>query len=140
SLVAGAPARCPVVDGLRGGEDGGYALAAGGADGDQAAAGAAFVEEFGEGGDEAAAGGGEGVAGGEGGAVDVELGAVDRAERGVQAQAFLGVGRVFPGFEGGQDLGGERFVDLVEVEVLEGQAGAGEHAGDGVHGGHEQTL
>src|SRR4051812_16903990 len=82
-------------------EDGDDALAAGGADGDQAAlARARLVQRLGELGDDPAAGRRERVPGRQGRAVDIQLRAVDRAERGVQAQLALGERRVLPGLQG----------------------------------------
>src|SRR5690606_40341901 len=113
-------------------EDRRDALAARGADGDQAAAGALLLEELREGRHEASARGREGMPRRERAAVDVELRAVDRAERRVKAEALLAEGRVLPRLEGREDLGGEGLVDLVEVEVRERESGAGQHAGHGV--------
>ncbi len=91
-------------------------------------------------GDDPPAGCGERVAGRERAAVDVELGAVDRAERGVEAEPLLAEDRVLPGLQRAQHLGGERLVDLVEVEVAEPEAVALEHPRHRVGGGHQQAL
>ena len=50
-----------------------------------------------------------------------------RAERRVPAELRLAVVRILPGLQRAQHLRGERFVDLVEVEVLQLQPGALEH-------------
>src|SRR6188472_4252784 len=103
-------------------EDGDDALDAGGADGDQAAlAGARLVQRLGQLGDDPAAGRGERVPGRQRRAVDVELRAVDGAQRGVQPELALAEGRVFPRLQGREHGRRERLVDLVEVEVLQGQ-------------------
>ena len=52
--------------------------------------------------------------------------AVDRAERGVEAELLLAEVRVLPGLQRGEHRGGEGLVDLVEVEVLQAQAVAGQ--------------
>ena len=114
--------------------------AAGRADGDERLAAAALVELLGGGGQDAPAGRGERVADRQRGAVDVELRAVDRAERLVEAEALAAELGVLPRRERRQDLGGERLVDLEEVEVLEGEAGALEHPRDRVGGRHEQPV
>ena len=90
--------------------------------------------------DDPAAGRGERVARRERGTVHVEPGAVDRTERRVEAEALLAEHRVLPGLQRGEHLRGERLVDLVEVEVLQGQPLALEHPRDGVGGGHQQPL
>ena len=87
------------------------------------------ASSFAERGDDPPAGGGERVPGGERGAVDVELGAVDRAEP-----------VLLPRGERGQHLRGERLVDLVEVEVLQRQAGLLEQLRHRVDGRHQQAL
>src|SRR5699024_6022071 len=102
-------------------DDRGDALAAGGADGDERAARPLLLQQLGGGGQDAAAGRGERVAGRQRGAVDVELGPVDRALGLVQAEALGAVLVGFPPGERGQDLRGEGLVDLVEVEVLQGE-------------------
>ena len=110
------------IPALRPLEDRDHAHAAGGADRDQGAAGAAFGQELGCGGDDARAGGGEGVAEGEAGTHHVELGRIDAAHRLLAAEAVATIGRALPGAQGAQHLRGEGFVDLVEIEVLQGQA------------------
>src|SRR5690606_23664107 len=103
-------------------EDRGYALAACGADRDQAASASALVEGLGERGDDAPAGRRERVARGERAAVHVQLLAVDRAQRLLQPQALLAEDRVLPGLQRAEHLRREGFMDLVEVEVLKAQA------------------
>src|SRR3712207_7706053 len=49
-----------------------------------------------------------------------------RSQRRLEAELLLAVGRVLPRLEGGEHRGGERLVDLVEVEVLQGQPVAGQ--------------
>jgi hypothetical protein len=80
------------------------------------------------------------VAGGQRRSVDVEPGPVDHPERGVQAEPFLGELRRLPGRQGRQHLRRERLVDLVVVEILQGQAAAGQHPGHRVRRGHQQAL
>ena len=58
----------------------------------------------------------------------------------VEAETLLAEHRVLPGRERRQHLRREGLVDLVEVEVLEGQAVAGQHPRDGVRRGHQQAL
>ena len=81
-----------------------------------------------------------GVGGGERAAVDVQAGAVDRAERGLPPQLVLAERRVLPGGEGAEHLGREGLVDLVVVEVLEGEAGAVEHPRHRVGRCHQQAF
>ena len=57
----------------------------------------------------------------------LSLAAVDRAQRRVEAEALLAEHRVLPRLERREHLRGERLVDLVEVEVLQRQALAGQH-------------
>ncbi len=61
-------------------------------------------------------------------------------ERLVQAEALLAVLVGFPGRQRGQHHRGERLVDLVEVEVLQGQPVAGEQPGYRVRGCHQQAV
>src|SRR5690606_21976664 len=119
-------------------------LAAGGADGDEAADGCARLglllgEQLGQGADDAPAGRAERVPGGERGAGDVEPVRGHRAER-VAAEALPAELRVVPRGEGGEDGARERLVDLDEVEVREGEAAAVEEARDGVAAAHEEAL
>ena len=58
----------------------------------------------------------------------------------VAAEILLAVGRVLEGLERGQHLRGERLVDLVEVEVLQLELRALEHARDGDGRRHQQPL
>ena len=78
-------------------------------------------------GDHACAGSGERVAGGQRRAQQVDLVRVDAAQRRVQAQAVAAVILALPRTQGAQHLRGKGFVDLVDVEVLQGQAVALEH-------------
>ena len=52
----------------------------------------------------------------------IQLGTIDGTQRLVQAQALRAVFRRLPRSERRQHLGGEGFVDLVEIEVLKCQA------------------
>src|SRR4051794_25473455 len=99
-------------------EDGGQAIAAGGTDRDEHAAGALLVQQLGGSGDDARTGGSERVSGGQRRAVDVELVPVERAQRPVESQLLLAERRVLPRGQRGEHLRRERLVDLVEVEVL----------------------
>src|SRR3546814_5272018 len=72
--------------------------------------------------------------------LDVHLGAINRTERRVEAELVLAERRIFPGLQRAQHLTGECFVDFIEIEILQRQAGAVEHARDGVGGRHQQTL
>src|SRR6185437_16184336 len=102
--------------------DCGHAEAARGADRDQSAAsGTLLFEHLGQARDDAPAGGAERMARGERAAVRVQLVAVDAPEWCVEAELLLAVDRVLPGLERAQDLGRERLVNLVEVEVLQGE-------------------
>src|SRR6267143_1475837 len=78
-------------------DDRGDAQAAGRADGDQGAAGAARGELLRGGHDDARAGRGEGMAEGDARALGIELRAVDRAERRIAAQAIAAVALRLPG-------------------------------------------
>ena len=78
--------------------------------------------------------------GGERGAGDVDLAAVDRPERLVEAEPLRAEGGILPGPERHQHLRGECLVDLVEVEVLEGEAVARQEARDGVERRGEEAL
>jgi hypothetical protein len=70
----------------------------------------------------------------------VHLAAVDRAQRCVEPEPLAAEHRVFPGLQGAQHLACERLVDFVEVEILQPQIGAFEHARDAVGGRHQQAL
>src|SRR5205823_449577 len=100
-------------------DDRGDAHAAGRADGDQGAAGAALGELLRGGHDDARAGRGERMAERDARALGIELRAVDRAERRVAAEAIAAVVVRLPALERAEDLGGEGFMDLVDVEILE---------------------
>ncbi len=97
-------------------------------------------KQFREVADDARARRGERVADGEARSLDVELGAIDRAERPVEAELLLAVDGILPGLQRGDHLRGERLVDLVEVEVLQRQSGARDHAGHRHGGGHQQAF
>ncbi len=55
-------------------------------------------------------------------------------------EALLAEDRVLPRLERAEHLGGERLVDLVEIEVLEGQAVSLEHPRHRVGGRHQEAL
>src|SRR3569832_212734 len=78
-------------------DDRGHAHAAGGADRNESAAGAAFLQQFRERRDDARAGRGERMAESERGAVHVEFRGVDAAERLVLAEPVVAIVGVFPG-------------------------------------------
>ncbi|MNE92404.1 hypothetical protein D3C80_1901220 [compost metagenome] len=59
--------------------------------------------------------------GSQGAALDVELAAVDRPQRCVEPQPALAVTGIFPGLERTQHLRGEGLMDLVVIEILQGQ-------------------
>ena len=61
-------------------------------------------------------------------------------ERFVAAELLLAEVRVLPGLQRAQHLRGEGLVDLVEVEVLQRQAGAVEHRRHRVGGCHQQPF
>jgi hypothetical protein len=88
----------------------------------------------------ACAGGGERMAGGQRRAQQVDLVRVDAAQRCVQAQAVAAVILALPRTQGAQHLRGEGFVDLVDVEVLQGQAIALEHLRHGHGRRHQQAF
>src|SRR5699024_5505054 len=121
-------------------DDRGDALAAGGAEGDERAARPLLLQQLGGGGQDAAAGRGAPLAGRPRRAVDGERGPVDRAQGLVQAEALGAVLVGLPPGERGQDLRGEGLVDLVEVEVLQGEPVALEQPRHRVGGGHEQPV
>ena len=52
----------------------------------------------------------------------------------------LAVAGILPGLERAEHLRGERLVDLVEVEVLQLEPGAVEHARDGDRRRHQQSF
>src|SRR3546814_1070683 len=74
------------------------------------------------------------------GAVDVELRRVDPAQRRVQAEAGLAVILALPRPQRAQHLGGEGFVDLVQVEVLQAQPVALQHLRHGDGRRHQQAF
>ena len=90
--------------------------------------------------DDPPAGRGERVARRQRRAVDVELGPVDRPERGVQAEPLLAVLLGLPRRQRRQHHRGERLVDLVEVEVLQGQPVAGQQPRHRVGRRHQQAV
>ncbi|MNE25986.1 hypothetical protein D3C80_1193350 [compost metagenome] len=73
-------------------------------------------------------------------AFDIELAAVDGPQRCFEAQAAFAVLGVFPRLQGAKHLGSEGFVDLVVIEVLQGQAIARQQAWHGIHRGHQQPF
>ncbi|CAM5744447.1 hypothetical protein MAUB1S_02002 [Mycolicibacterium aubagnense] len=97
-------------------------------------------ELLGQLGHDATAGRGERVPRSQRRAVDVELRPVDRPERGVQAEAALAVLGRLPRRERGQHHRGEGLVNLVEVEVLQRQAVAGQQPRHRVGRSHEQAV
>src|SRR5699024_2049434 len=113
-----ASAEVPAASAL---QDSGDALTAGCADGDQTTSGTVLGQQFRQRGGDPTAGGGERVPGSDGRAVHVQFRLVDRTRFLVAAAPVLGELGVLPGFQRGQHLRGERLVDLVEVEVLQGQ-------------------
>ena len=73
-------------------------------------------------------------------AVDVELAAVYGAQRRIAAQLLAAVLWRFPGLECGQHLRRKGFVDLVVIEVLQGQAGIAQHGRDRQGRCHQQAF
>src|ERR1700728_3385569 len=106
-MAAVAPGQAGRLEAL---EDGGDAHAAADAQGDERPPRAAALELVDDGGDEHRAGGAEGVAHRDRAAVDVDV--------------LLGQVQVPDPF---QDDGGERLVELEQVDVIQGQAGRGQH-------------
>ena len=104
-------------------EDSGGAHASSYAHGDHSVAGFAAGHLAQEGGGEFGSGAAEGVAEGDGSAVDVEAGGVEAED-----------------LDDGEGLGGEGFVELDEVDLVEGEAGEFEHFGDGVDGADAHLL
>src|SRR6266568_2780577 len=98
-----------------------------GADRDQPPARAAVGELLREPGDDARAGGAERMADGDAAALRVHLRAIDRAQRLRAFEASAAVLLRFPGLQRAEHLRGEGLVDLVEVEILQPDAGALEH-------------
>ena len=82
----------------------------------------------------------ERVSGAKRAAVHVEPLAVDRANGLLETQAVAAEHRVLPGLQRAQHLGGERLVDLVEVEVLQREPRPREHRRHCVRGRHQQAL
>src|SRR5699024_8019197 len=97
-------------------QDGGDALSACRADGDQTTAGAVLGQQLRQCGGDPATGGGERVSRSNGRTVHVQPRSVDRTGCLVEAEPVLGEIAVLPGLQRGQHLRGERLVDLVEVE------------------------
>ena len=62
------------------------------------------------------------------------------AERLLASEPLAAEGLVLPGLQRAEHLGREGLVDLVEVEVLQREAGAVEHARHRVGGRHQQAL
>src|SRR5580700_6223239 len=109
-------------------ENGRDAHAAGGAHRDQAAPGARIPgKNLGKRGDDTRAGGGERVAEGHAATLHVQARAIDPSERRGEAERVAAVIRRLPRLERAQHLRGERFVNLVVIEVLQGESGIGEH-------------
>src|SRR3984885_477661 len=109
-------------------ENGRNAHAAGGANRDQPALGARILgENLGERRDDARAGGGERVAEGHAATLHVEARTIDASERRGEAERVAAVIRRLPRLERAQHLRGERFVNLVVIEVLQAESGIGEH-------------
>src|SRR5687767_14862492 len=73
-------------------------------------------------------------------AFGVELLAVDASQRGAALQPGSAVVLRFPGLQRAEYLRGEGLVDLVDVEVLELQPRALEHARHGVSRRHEHAF
>src|SRR5690606_23142980 len=113
-MLVSLTALCLLVESVTGGEsdpldDGGHAHAAADAQGDQRVAAVAALQLVDHGAGDHGAGGAQRVAHGDGAAVDVQL-----LVRDVQVLLEL------------QDHGGERLVDLDQVDVVEGRARRGE--------------
>src|SRR6185369_11634094 len=100
-------------------EDRGDAEPAGGADRDEAASAAILVDDLRQRRQDASAGRGERMAQRDRAALDVHLAAIDLAELAGEADAILAELVVVPGFQRAQHLARERFVDLVEIEILQ---------------------
>ena len=73
-------------------------------------------------------------------ALHVELRAVDGSERCRQPEAVAAEIGGFPGLQRAQHLGGESFVDFVEVEILQRESGVFQHRGHGVGRRHQQSF
>src|SRR5690606_5086410 len=121
-------------------QNGGHAHPSGGADGDQASALSPLLQELAEGADNASACCGKWMTYGQGAALDVHAAAVKAAKGGGPSQNVAAIILAFPGLEGAQDLGGKRFVNLVEVEVLQGQVGGLQQFTDRDGGRHQQPI
>jgi hypothetical protein len=80
------------------------------------------------------------MAGGERAAVDVEPLAVDRAERVLESEPVAAEGGVLPGAQRAEHLRREGLVDLVEVEVSQGESEPVEHSRHRVGGRHQEAL
>jgi hypothetical protein len=73
-------------------------------------------------------------------ALHVELRPVDRAERDGEAESVAAEFGRLPRSQRAQHLGGKGLVDLVEVEVLQTDAGVLQHPRDRIGGRHQQPL
>src|SRR5256886_17264709 len=100
---------------------------AGCADRNEPPARAAVGELLREPGDDARAGGAERMADGDAAALRVHLAAVDRAQRLRALDPGAAAIPGFPGLQRAEHLRGEGLVDLVDVELLQPDAGALEH-------------
>src|SRR3546814_10294283 len=101
-----------------------HAETAGRADRDQTAATIVLVNDLGQRREDTATGRGERMARSEAATLDVHFGAINRTERRIEAELVLAERRIFPGLQRAQHLTGECFVDFIEIEILQRQAGA----------------
>src|SRR5439155_14126651 len=117
-----------------------HAHAARRADRDQATTGAALGKLLGERTDDARASRRKRVSQRNAAALWIELGPIDAAERRGALQLRAAIFRRLPGLERAEHLGCKRFVNFVDIEILQRDTGAVEHRRHGVSGRHEQTL
>ena len=121
-------------------EDRSHTLPAGGADRNQRPLLHLRRQFLGREAENAGAGGRERVPVGQARALPVELGAIDRSHRRIAAKHRPAVVRVLPRPERAEHLRRERLVDFVEIEVLQCQAGAGQHAADRNGRRHQKAV
>src|SRR5437016_12271498 len=116
------------------------AHAAGCADRDQRATATAGSELLRGGSDDARAGGRERMAERDARPLRIELRAIDGAQRRAPSQAITAVPLRLPGLERAKHLRGERLVDLVDIEVLQLEPRAIEHARYGIGRRHQHAF
>src|SRR5215831_15614733 len=105
-------------------EDRRHAHAACSADRDESAPRAALLQLLGERGDDARPGSGEGMSQRDAASLGIELRTIDRAQRPVATESLPAILFRFPRSKGAQHLCRERFMDFVDIEVLQCETGS----------------